>query len=129
MLIRIETGELKEFPEDLAALILADPSCGEDDKPEFTAEEVNALLHAILGTFARDEISFEENIEKIRERYESIGRPCEENLRIAQESIQAYVREIKGDDIGMVDSELVDLLFTTTDKERESVKSLTKLKK
>ncbi|QFT56484.1 hypothetical protein [Microbulbifer sp. THAF38] len=119
MLIRIETGELKEFPEDLAALILADPSCGEEDKPEFTAEEVNALLHAILGTYAvRDEISFEENIERIRKRYEAIGQPSEENLRIAQESIQAYVREIKGDDIGMVDNELIDLMFLDTPPKR-----------
>lgn len=128
MLIRIETGELKAFPEDLAALILADPSCGEDDKPEFTADEVNALLHAILGTFARVEISFEENIERIRKRYESIKQPSEENLQLARVSIQTYVREIKGADIGMVDNEFVDLLFTT-DKEREFAQSLTKPKK
>ncbi|WP_299947766.1 hypothetical protein [uncultured Microbulbifer sp.] len=128
MLIRVETGELIEFPEELAALVLIDPLSDGDDQPIFTAEEVNLLLHSIVGTHYDPNLSLKENIKHIEELYGQFKPPSAQTLHLAQQSIQAYVREIKEDDIGMVDSELVDLHFTT-DKERELAQSLTKTKK
>ncbi|MDP5209449.1 hypothetical protein [Microbulbifer sp. 2205BS26-8] len=118
MLIRIETGELIEFPEDLAALVLIDPLSDGDDQPIFTAEEVNLLLHSIVGTHYDPELSREDNIKEIEELYGQFKPPSAQTLRLAQQSIRAYVREIKRDEIGMVNREQVDQMFVDNPQKR-----------
>lgn len=111
MLIRIDADSLREFPDEIAILILADPSMG-DEKPDFTAQEVNVLVHGIVGTFYDHSLSFEENVEKVRERFSIIDKPTDENYSIACEAIKSYKDEISEDEIGMVDS---DEVFSTSD--------------
>jgi hypothetical protein len=111
MLIRIDTGEFREFPDELAALILADPSCG-DEYPDFSPNEVNILIHGVLGTYYEPSKSFEENITKVRKLYSSIGKPDDENYYIACKAISRYNQEIHENEIGLVDK---DELFSNSD--------------
>jgi hypothetical protein len=114
MLIRIHTNEIVDFPDELAALVLADPSSG-DDSPEFTPDEVNVLIHGILGTFYDLSMSYSDNVNKISERYNSIPAPNDLNYSLALESIHSYNKEIEQSNIGLVEK---DLLFTSTDTQR-----------
>ncbi|WP_444956964.1 hypothetical protein [Microbulbifer sp. ZKSA002] len=118
MLIRIETGELIEIPEELGALVLIDPFSSSSGQPEFSAEEVNALVHSILGTYFDSELSREENINKVKEIYAQFEPPSAEALSIARKSIEAYVKEIESAQVGMIDGELVDLMFIDNTKQR-----------
>ncbi|WP_444885998.1 hypothetical protein [Microbulbifer sp. PSTR4-B] len=127
MLIRIETGELIEFPEDLAARVLIDPFSDNGDKQALTAEEVNVALHSILGTYFDPDLSREDNIKAVKEIYDQFKPPSAESLRWAQESIRAYVREVEEADIGSVDSDYLKL-FSATEQERQFAKSLIKPK-
>ena len=113
MLIRVDDNTFREFPDELAALILSNP-CDEDGLQEFTASEVNVLIHGIFGTYYDSSQSYEKNIDRVKEIYLKLGRPTEEGYRLACEAVNSYNREITQNEIGLVDHEE---LFTATDSE------------
>lgn len=102
MLIRIFDDAIVDFPDDLAALILADPSF-DDDFPEFSIVEVNAIIHGTLGAFFKQHFSLNENIERVRDRYASIASPNAVNLAAALASIRNYNSNIEIEEIGVID--------------------------
>jgi len=108
VLIRVGDKILREFPDELAALILADPSC-DDGLSEFTANEVNVLIHGIFGTHYDPSVSYERNIEKISKIYFEIAKPSEESYLLAREAVNSYNQEISQEKIGLVDTD--DLFF------------------
>ncbi len=120
MLIRIFDDAIVEFPDDLAALILADPSYG-DDFPEFSIDEVNAIIHGTLGAFFDQDFTLEKNIKKVRDRYASLESPSISNLDAALASIRNYSQNIDVNDIGLVDK---NLLFSSENTGRKSIDNL-----
>jgi hypothetical protein len=106
MLMRIG-GELHDLPDDIGVAILADPSHG-DNVSDWTAQEVNVLLHGTLGilndVFGGDQAqSLEEYIQAIRAYFASAGTPSEEQIEQARRSIDLYKREIRAENVGMVE--------------------------
>lgn len=111
MLIRIGENLFREFPEDLAALILSDPSSSDVDQ-SFSADDVNVLIHGIFGTHYDFSISYDENLNKVREIYQAMGQPDREAYVAAEAGIRLYNQNIDKEQIGLVDSEY---LFTAED--------------
>lgn len=111
MLIRVNDNTLREFPDELAAIILTDPSCA-DNSLTFTAHEVNVLIHGIFGTYYDPSISYEKNIDKVRKIYLKLEKPTEEAYLLALEAIASYNHQINQDQIGLVNKEE---LFTSSD--------------
>lgn len=105
MLILVD-DTLHDCPDDLAALILVDPSCG-DDLPDFSIEEVNAIVHGVLGTFHDENLSWEANIEKMREHYATVPHPAPADLAAALKMVENYNQNIKLKDVACVPSWLL----------------------
>ncbi len=106
MLIKIYNDELVQLPDDLATLILASPLVG-NDVPNYTLEEVNAVVHGILGTFFEEEATLAQNIAEVREIYAARPAPCHANLEKAAALIANYNQQIAPADIGRVSDYLV----------------------
>lgn len=104
MEIKIDETTLIEFPDDLAALLIADPSYG-DTAPEFGAQEVNILIHGLLASLYDVNRPLEQNIANIREQYGSIVQPVEVAIQTAIRSIHRYNAEISEEDIGLVNAD------------------------
>ena len=102
MLIRIDDDILREFPDDLAALIVADPTSTEKIL-EFSTYDINVLVHGIFGAFYDKSLSYEQNIEKMREKYSKYGQPDEDVYLAACKAVKAYITEVKNEDIGVAD--------------------------
>lgn len=110
MLIRLDEGTLREFPDDLAALILADPSCG-DDVAEFSVDDVNLLVHAVFGTLYDSTMSYEDNLRKARNACHMLGAPSEKTYQAALAAVRLYNQHIASDKIGAVSHEEASQLF------------------
>lgn len=106
MLIRIYNDQIVEFPDDLAAVLLACPLIG-SDVPDYSIEEVNAVIHSILGAFFEEEFTLEQNIAAIREIYAPQCPPVAANLKKAFSLIMSYNENIAMDDIAHVGADLV----------------------
>lgn len=106
MLIRVSEEHLREFPDELAALILADPLCS-DDECDFSVEDVNLLVHGIVGTHYDFSLSYESNIEKIEALYKSMGEPNNQTYLAAEKAIDLYNQSVESQDIGLVDKALI----------------------
>lgn len=101
MKIKIDDDHIQEFPDDVAALIIADPSYG-DEIIDLNASEVNVLIHGVLASIYNPTLSFEENINNIKTRYMDTAKPNKEALNVALGLIEKYKIEIEDDDIGQV---------------------------
>ena len=104
MKIKIDEATIKELPDDIAALMIVDPSYGREI-PDLNASEVNALIHGVLASIYDPDLNFEQNLESIRNRYSTITRPSNEAMCFALTLIEKYKDEISEDEIGMVDFE------------------------
>lgn len=106
MLIRVSEEQLREFPDNLAALILADPLCS-DEECDFSVEDVNLLVHGIVGTHYDFSLSYESNIEKIEALYNSMGEPNNQTYLAAQTAVDLYNQTVEVNEIGLVDKSLI----------------------
>lgn len=103
MLVRISNGTLKEFPDQLAALIFACPF-RMDESPALDPDDINIEIHAIIADFEDDDLpSYEAMLDAIRACYSKFGEPTQEDLAIALESIEAYKTQIPEEKIGHAD--------------------------
>ena len=97
MLIRYLDSGLRDIPDELAVLILADPASNEDIS-EYTSHWVNVIVHGVLGTLFDSEKSFEDNVDcAINEFSEVSPERREQALKL----IKQYNIEVKDEDIGM----------------------------
>lgn len=78
MLIRLDNNELVEYPDEVGALLLADPAHG--DEPDYSLEEINCLLSGGFAALYGDELTLEQNIEQAREHYTRWGKPTVSNM-------------------------------------------------
>ena len=112
MLIRSHINELLEYPDDLVAMMLASPFHGDlDDESDWSIQEINCLIHAMLGAAFDETLTLEQNIEKIRHVYAPFGEPPAANLKRAQALVRLYNENLPVEEIGRVDSETIRAVF------------------
>lgn len=112
MLIRSHHNELLEYPDDLVTMMLASPFHGDlDDESDWSIQEINCLIHAMLGTSFDETLTLEQNIEKIRHVYAPFGEPTAANLQRAQALVRLYNENITVNEIGYSDKETIRTVF------------------
>ncbi len=112
MLIRSHNNELLEYPDDLVAMMLASPFHGDlDDESDWSMQEINCLIHAMLGAAFDETLTLEQNIEKIRNLYAPFGEPTAANLKRAQALVRFYNENLTVDEIGYSDKETIRAVF------------------
>lgn len=104
MLVRLPDDSIRDMPEDIAALLLSDPS-HDDDISDFTGHDVNVVIHGVLASYLDADKTFEETLENIRERFRKITPASQEKVRVALDLIRRYNNEIKHHEIGMVSAD------------------------
>jgi hypothetical protein len=109
MLIRLKTEELVEYPNELGALVLADPR--EGDVPDFTPDLVNCLIHDALVPMFNQSLTHEQNIADATAHFTQIGAASEANLKKARALIADYNKNIAQDAVGYVDRNLMGYLY------------------
>ncbi|WP_338846945.1 hypothetical protein V8J88_24660 [Massilia sp. W12] len=109
MLIRIENDELLEYPDELGALVLADPRDG--DMPDFPLDIVNCLLHDTLVRLFDASYTLQQNIAKAEAYCAKWGQPSPSNLAKARAMIADYNANIPPESIGFVDKDLMNYLY------------------
>lgn len=105
MLIKIDNDELVEFPDALAAQILASPIVVQS-VPDYSIEEVNAVIHGVLGALFEDELTLDQNIQAVQAIYEAQHPASAGNLAKAMGLIQNYNDNIAVKDIAWVSQDL-----------------------
>ncbi len=112
MLIRLSDNKtLAECPDDIAAMILADPTSG-DDMPDYSLTEINGLVHWALGFCAGENQTWGDTLQKARRVYSEMPGWNADNLDKALQMVQDYNAKVQEKDIGWVD--LGELLGTGT---------------
>ena len=101
MLVMTEIDTYHNLPDDIAVLILSDPTHG--DVEDFTAQEVNMLIHVGLAVFWEEGLSLDENINHIANEFDSIEPSTEENKAMARKLIKKYNDNIVISNIGRGD--------------------------
>ena len=109
MLIRLENENLVEYPDEVGALALADPS--EGDVPDYSLDELNLTVNGLLAVLYDEELTLEENIEQARENYTRWGIPNEDNMGKALALIKFYNENVAPTDIGYGPFELIKELY------------------
>ncbi len=109
MLIRLASGDLVEYPDELGALALDDPFS--DEVPAFSLEDLNLVLSGGFGMLFDEELSLEQNIEKAHEQYTRWGKLTANNMDKALAQIKFYNENVAPADVGYVDLELVKEAF------------------
>lgn len=104
MLVRLDNNELVEYPDEVGALLLADPS--EGDVPDFSLEELNCLISGGFAAIYDESLTLEKNIEYAIEHYTRWGKPTPSNLEKARIQIKYYKENIAPADIVSMDFEL-----------------------
>ncbi len=105
MLIKAYNNTLLEFPDDLAALILADPVGGQD-VPDYSIEEINAIIHGVLGALFEEELTLEQNIALVSTSYSQQNPVDDKNLEKAFSLVQHYNQNIQLAEIAQVSPDL-----------------------
>lgn len=103
MLVRLDNNELVEYPDELGALLLEDPS--EGDVPDFSLEELNCLISGGFAAIYDEGLTLEENIEYAIEHYTRWGKPTAHNLEKARAQIKYYKENIAPADVVSMDFE------------------------
>jgi hypothetical protein len=109
MLIRLANEDLVEYPDEVGALALADPS--EGDVPEYSLDELNLTINGLLAIFYDEALTLEENIEWARGHYTKWGTPTAINLEKAHALITLYKESVAPADIGYGPLALVKELY------------------
>ena len=120
MLIRLANNNLVEYPDELGALVLADPTCG--DVPNFSLEELNCVISGALGMLFDESLTLEQNIAEARVEYTQWGPPSAANLEKAHALIKYYKENIALEDIGYSDRELVNSFYGIVSPEKANRK-------
>lgn len=97
MLIRYLDRGLREIPDELAVLILADPATNEDIS-EYSSHWVNVIVHGVLGTLFDSEKIFEDNVDYAINELSEVSA---ERRKQALKLIKQYNIEVKDKDVGM----------------------------
>ncbi len=113
MLIRLENEELAEYPDELGALVLADPR--EGDVPDFPSDLVNCLIHDALVTMFDTSRTLEQNIAEAETYYKNWGLPSAANMEKARGLIEIYNQNIAPEEVGYIDRDLMSYLYFTHD--------------
>jgi hypothetical protein len=113
MLIRLENEELIEYPDELGALVLADPR--EGDVPDFSLDLVNCLIHDTLVTMFDTSRTLEQNIAEAKAYYKNWGNPSDANMEKARALIESYNKNITPEEVGYIDRDLMSYLYFTHD--------------
>lgn len=113
MLIRLLNEELAEYPDELGALVLADPR--EGDVPDFTLDLVNSLIHDALVTKFDASRTLEQNIAAAETYYKNSGLPSAANMEKARALIENYNKNIPPEEVGYIDRDLMSYLYFTHD--------------
>ncbi|WP_338848058.1 hypothetical protein V8J88_04490 [Massilia sp. W12] len=109
MLIRLANDDLVEYPDELGALVLADPSCG--DVPDFSLEELNCVISGALGVMFDESLTLEQNIADAMAEYTQWGTPSAANMEKARRLIKYYKEKIALEDIGYSDRALLHAAY------------------
>ncbi len=118
MLVRLDNNELLEYPDELGALLLADPS--EGDVPDFSLEEINCLISGGFAALYDEGLTLEKNIAHAIEHYTRWGKPTESNLEKARQQIKYYKENISPDQVVSMD---VEIGSQTEDMQRDKPKA------
>ena len=113
MLIRLANNNLVEYPDELGALVLADPR--EGDVPDFTLDLVNSLIHDALVTKFDASRTLEQNIAAAETYYKNSGLPSAANMEKARALIENYNKNIPPEEVGYIDRDLMSYLYFTHD--------------
>ncbi len=117
MLVRLASGDLVEYPDEVGALALADPSQG--DVPDFSLEDLNLLISGGLGVFYDEALSLEENIAWAKAHYTKWGKPTASNMAKALAQIKFYKENVSPADVGYVDLELAKAAYGIQSSKRK----------
>lgn len=117
MLVRLASGDLVEYPDEVGALALADPSQG--DVPDFSLEDLNLLISGGLGVLYDEALSLEENIVWAKEHYTKWGEPSASNMAKALAQIKFYKENVAPADVGFVDLELAKAAYGIQSSQRK----------
>lgn len=109
MKIRLANDDLVEYPDELGALVLADPACG--DVPDFSLEELNCVISGALGVLFDESLTLEQNIEEAWREYTQWGAPSAANLQKARALIKYYKENIALESIGYSDRKLLHAAY------------------
>ncbi len=109
MLIRLASGDLVEYPDEVGALALADPSQG--NVPDYSLEELNLLISILLGMLFDESLTLEQNIEQAKEHFTKWGSPTEGNMQKAIDHIARYKENVEPANVGYSDVELIKDVF------------------
>ena len=109
MLIRLANDDLVEYPDELGALVLADPRFG--DVPNYTLEELNYLISFSLAILWDDSLTLAQNIAKAREDSNRWAQPSAANMEKAHAMIQFYKKNVAEKDVGYSSPAFVNFLF------------------
>lgn len=112
MLIRSYDDALVEYPDDLVARLLAAPSPGaQGDDPDLSLEEINCLVHAMLGSLFKIDETLAQNIAIVEEYCTIMGAPTPSNLEKARAQVKFYSESLAPDQIGRVGHEAIRTVF------------------
>jgi hypothetical protein len=112
MLIRIENDELIEFPDDLVAMMLAAPVVGDQaDDPDLSIEELNCLIHGMLGSLSGEGNTHEQDLDSIRDYCALMGNPTAAKLEKARAQVKFYNEKLTPSEIGRSDRETIRAVF------------------
>lgn len=106
MLIRLISGELLEYPDDLGALVLADIIQADDQ--DFSLEEINLFVNGALVLLYDNALSLAENINHARAHYAKYPLPDAIALQKGHEYISQYNKNMLIEDIGYSNQELIN---------------------
>lgn len=119
MLIRSDDNTLVEYPDELVAMMLASPFHGElGEADEWSIDELNCLIHGMLGTFFDESLSLAQNIAKIEESYAQLGSPSESNLAKARALVKFYNENLSEAEIGIADRATISAVFPFSSNNR-----------
>lgn len=103
MLVRLDNNELVEYPDEVGALLLADPAHG--DVPDYSLEEINCLISGGFAALYDVALTLEQNIEQAKEHYTMWGNPTTSNMEKALAQIKYYKENVAPSDVVAMDFE------------------------
>ncbi|MFA0813395.1 hypothetical protein [Microbulbifer epialgicus] len=117
MLIKADDDQYFVLPDDIAESIISDPTIDPtmEDVPDFTAQEVNTVVHVSVGFMMDSKLTLEENFQMMREDFAGRRQASEENRLKARQLIEKYNNEITINEIGVCNIE--DVIQTKEEQE------------
>lgn len=112
MLIRSYDDALVEYPDELVARLLAAPGPGDQGAdPDLSLEEINCLVHAMLGSLFKIDKTLVQNIDIVEEYCTAMGTPAPHNLEKARAQVKFYNESLAREQIGRVGHDTIRTVF------------------